>query len=68
MPDTMPPRIRSDKNTPLFRWRIANELTLAEAAKLFGLSVSGYRKVELLKRLPTRYELALSKLKEKYKN
>ncbi len=54
----MAARKRIDKGTALYRWRIAADLTLREAAKEFGVSLSTYRRLEAMNRLPTRYALA----------
>lgn len=60
----MPPRKRADKNTPLFRWRHAVGLTLAQAADKFGVSMSTYRRLEGLKHLPKRYALAFDTIRK----
>jgi transcriptional regulator with XRE-family HTH domain len=61
----MAPRKRTDKNTPLYRWRIGAGLMLKEAAELFGVSLSTYRRLELLKELPKPYALAFETIRRK---
>lgn len=51
----MPPRKRADKNTPLYRWRMAAGLTMREAAGRMLVSFTTYRRLELMKTLPKRH-------------
>lgn len=67
MTDTMPPRKRIDKDTTLYRWRHAQELTLEQAAEKFGVSLSTYRRLEAMPSLPKRYALAFDALTRKKK-
>jgi transcriptional regulator with XRE-family HTH domain len=60
----MPPRKRADKNTPLYRWRHAVQLTLEQAAARFGVSTSTYRRLEAMKTLPKRYSLAFDSIRK----
>lgn len=60
MNNTMPPRERTDKNTPLYVWRMKRQYTLAEAAEIFGVSMSTYRRLESLKALSKKYALVFS--------
>lgn len=60
---TMPPRKRTDKDTALFRWRHAAGLTMTEAAGKFGVSLSTYKRLEVLRTLPRRYDLAFRSLR-----
>lgn len=62
---TMAPRKRTDKNTPLYAWRIASKLMLKEAAALFGVSMSTYRRLESMPTLPTPYALAFETIRRK---
>lgn len=60
---TMPPRKRIDRGTALYRWRHAAALTQAEAARKFGVALSTYKRLEVLRTLPKRYELAFRSLR-----
>jgi transcriptional regulator with XRE-family HTH domain len=51
----MPPRERTDKNTPLYRWRMAAGLTMREAAVRMLVSFTTYRRLEAMKTLPKRH-------------
>ncbi len=61
----MAPRKRIDKGTDLYRWRIASGLMLKEAAALFGVSLSTYRRMELMTDLPKPYALAFETIRRK---
>ena len=61
----MPPRKRHDKGTPLYLWRHAAGLTLADAAKRFGVSLSTYRRLEAMPALTKRYQLAFETIRRK---
>lgn len=58
--DSMPPRERTDKNTPLYKWRMKRAYTLEEAAGHFGVSMSTYRRLESMKVLSKKYALVFS--------
>jgi len=60
---TMPPRKRNDKPSQLYRWRLKHKLLQREAAKLFGVSFSTYRRLELMPTLPKKYALAFQTVK-----
>ncbi len=51
------PRRRTDKATPLYRWRMAAGLTMVEAADKMLVSFTTYRRLEAKKELPPRYAL-----------
>ena len=57
---TMPPRKRADKNTPLYRWRMAAGLTMREAAERMLVSFTTYRRLEAMKVLPKRHAAVFS--------
>lgn len=61
----MPPRKRTDKNTPLYRWRMARGLTMREAAKLMLVSFTTYRRLEVLRALPPRHAAVFSLISKK---
>lgn len=67
MTSTMPARNTNKEPTPLYVWRQANDLRQEDAAKLFGVSMSTYRRLELLKQLPPLYALAFETLKKKHR-
>lgn len=64
MNTAMPPRKRNPKPSPIYAWRMARSLTQEEAAGLFGISTMTYRRLELMPKLPKRYELAFAMLKQ----
>lgn len=51
----MGPRHRTDKATPLYRWRHAKGLTMREAADRLLVSFSTYRRLESMPTLPKRH-------------
>lgn len=63
---TMPPRKRNAKPGQLYRWRLKNNLIQSEAADKFGVSLSTYRRLELLPTLPKKYALAFASVKTKF--
>ncbi len=67
MTDAMAARDTGKEQTPLYIWRQANNLRQEDAAKLFGVSMSTYRRLELLKHLPPLYALAFETLKKKHR-
>jgi hypothetical protein len=62
---TMPPRNRTDKNTPLYRWRMAAGLTMREAAEKMLVSFTTYRRLELMPTLPPRHALIFQTVSKK---
>ena len=62
---TMPPRHRTDKNTPLYRWRMAAGLTMREAADKMLVSFTTYRRLEAMKELPKRHAAVFSMIRKK---
>lgn len=62
----MPPRKRTPKPSPIYAWRMARGLMLKEAAVIFGVSLSTYRRLELMTKLPKRYDLAFSTIKQSH--
>jgi DNA-binding XRE family transcriptional regulator len=62
--DAMPPRHRTPKSSQIYAWRMARGLTQEEAAEVFGISFTTYRRLELMKTLPKRYELAFTTIKQ----
>lgn len=66
MSNTMPPRRRTDKNTPLYAWRMKRQYTLAESAEIFGVSMTTYCRLELLKVLSKKYALVFAAVKNQH--
>jgi hypothetical protein len=62
---TMPPRNRTDKNTPLYRWRMAAGLTMREAAEKMLVSFTTYRRLELMPSLPKRHAAVFAMISKK---
>jgi len=65
MTRTMPPRRRTDKNTPLYAWRMAAGLTMREAAARLLVSFTTYRRLEAMAVLPKRHALIFATVRKK---
>lgn len=63
----MPPRERTDKNTALYRWRIAAGLTMREAAVRMLVSFTTYRRLEAMKELPKRHAAIFAMIRKQKK-